>query len=163
MSLGSFFLLLLLFFFFFDNPLHNTLFRELSRTGRNKRDTVQYVFYLTSSVLRNLDDFWNTVERMWNKGAATTAIVMPSLQVLLHFFNHYFYLFLLGSEAQKYRDKCDPNKGLMNTKEAMCCAVLSHCSSPGSSVHGILQARMLEWVALPSSRGSSRPKGWTFH
>ena len=29
------------------------------------------------------------------------------------------------------------------------------CSLPGSSVHGILQARMLEWVAIPSSRGSS--------
>ena len=31
------------------------------------------------------------------------------------------------------------------------------CSLPGSSVHGILQARILEWVAAPSSRGSSRP------
>ena len=27
------------------------------------------------------------------------------------------------------------------------------CSSPGSSVHGILQARVLEWVAMPSSGG----------
>ena len=32
------------------------------------------------------------------------------------------------------------------------------CSPPGFSVHGILQARMLEWVPLPSSRGSSRPR-----
>ena len=31
------------------------------------------------------------------------------------------------------------------------------CSPPGSSVHGILQARILEWVAVSSSRGSSRP------
>ena len=31
-------------------------------------------------------------------------------------------------------------------------------SPPGSSVHGILQARILEWVAVPSSRGSSRPR-----
>ena len=30
------------------------------------------------------------------------------------------------------------------------------CSSPGSSVHGILQARTLEWVAIPFSRGSSQ-------
>ena len=30
------------------------------------------------------------------------------------------------------------------------------CSSPGSSVHGILQARVLEWVALSFSRGSSQ-------
>ena len=35
------------------------------------------------------------------------------------------------------------------------------CSSPGSSVHGILQAGTLEWVAVPFSRGSSPPKDWT--
>ena len=33
------------------------------------------------------------------------------------------------------------------------------CSLPGSSVHGILQARVLEWVAMPSSRGPFRPRG----
>ena len=32
------------------------------------------------------------------------------------------------------------------------------CSLPGSRVHGILQARILEWVAMSSSRGSSQPK-----
>ena len=32
------------------------------------------------------------------------------------------------------------------------------CSLPGSSVHGVLQARLLEWVALSYSRGSSQPK-----
>ena len=32
------------------------------------------------------------------------------------------------------------------------------CSSPGSFVHGILQARILEWVAVLFSRGSSRPR-----
>ena len=31
------------------------------------------------------------------------------------------------------------------------------CSPPGSSVHGISQARILEWVAISSSKGSSRP------
>ena len=30
------------------------------------------------------------------------------------------------------------------------------CSLPGSSVHGILQARILDWVAVPFSRGSSQ-------
>ena len=29
---------------------------------------------------------------------------------------------------------------------------------PGSSVHEILQARIMEWVAMPSSRGSSQPR-----
>ena len=35
------------------------------------------------------------------------------------------------------------------------------CSLPGSSVHGILQARILEWIAIPYSRGSSQPKDQT--
>ena len=35
------------------------------------------------------------------------------------------------------------------------------CSLPGSSVHGIFQARILEWVAIFSSRGSSQPKDQT--
>ena len=34
-------------------------------------------------------------------------------------------------------------------------------SPPGSSVHGILQSRILERVAMPSSRGSSQPRDWT--
>ena len=34
-------------------------------------------------------------------------------------------------------------------------------SPPGSSVHGILQARIPDWVAIPFSRGSSWPKDWT--
>ena len=35
------------------------------------------------------------------------------------------------------------------------------CSPPGSSVHGISQARKLEQVAISFSRGSSRPRNWT--
>ena len=34
-------------------------------------------------------------------------------------------------------------------------------SPPGSSVHGIFQARILEWVAISYSRGSSRPRDGT--
>ena len=35
------------------------------------------------------------------------------------------------------------------------------CSSPGSSIHGIFQGRILEWIATSFSRGSSRPRNWT--
>ena len=44
---------------------------------------------------------------------------------------------------------------------AQSCMTLCHsmdCSPPGSSVQGVLQARILEWVAMPSSRGSSQPR-----
>ena len=38
------------------------------------------------------------------------------------------------------------------------------CNPPGSSVHGILQARVLEWAAIPSfSRGSSQPRSPALH
>ena len=43
---------------------------------------------------------------------------------------------------------------------AQSCLTLSDpvdCSPPGSSIHGVLQARVLEWVAIAFSRGSSRP------
>ena len=35
------------------------------------------------------------------------------------------------------------------------------CSPPGSSLHGFLQARILAWLAMPASRGSSRPRNQT--
>ena len=44
-----------------------------------------------------------------------------------------------------------------------CPAVCYHMdySLPGSSLHGILQASILEWVAIPFSRGSPQPRDWT--
>ena len=47
---------------------------------------------------------------------------------------------------------------------AQTCPILCNsmdCSPPGSSVHGILQARLLEWVGFSSSRGSSWPRDQT--
>ena len=46
--------------------------------------------------------------------------------------------------------------------DPLCMLVMSdslqpECSSPGSSIHGILQARILEWVAILFSRGTSNP------
>ena len=48
----------------------------------------------------------------------------------------------------------------MNAKSLQLCPTLCDpmdCNLPGSSVHRILQARILEWVAMHSSRGSSQP------
>ena len=53
----------------------------------------------------------------------------------------------------------------------MCVLVAQSClticdpmdsSPPGSSVHGILQARILEWVAISFCRGPSWPRDWTW-
>ena len=61
-----------------------------------------------------------------------------------------------------------PSSGIaesyMHAKSPQSCLTLccpTNCSPPGSSVHGILQAGILKWVAMPSSKGSSRPRDWT--
>ena len=57
------------------------------------------------------------------------------------------------------------NKGVVKVLVAQPCPTLFDpidCSPPGSSVHGILQARILEWVAIPFSRGSSWPRDRTW-
>ena len=57
-----------------------------------------------------------------------------------------------------------PSMCCMLAKSLQSCPALCHpmdCSPPGSCVHGILQARILEWGAMPSSRGSSRPRDLT--
>ena len=53
---------------------------------------------------------------------------------------------LVGKLFQSYPTLCNP----------------MDCSLPGSSVHGILQARTVEWVAMPSSRESSLPRDQTY-
>ena len=45
---------------------------------------------------------------------------------------------------------------LVKVKDAKLCPTL--CDHMDYTVHGILQARILEWVAFPSSRGSSQPR-----
>ena len=51
-----------------------------------------------------------------------------------------------GEVAQSCPTLCDP----------------MDCSLPAFSVHGILQARILEWVTISFSRGSSRPRDGTW-
>ena len=55
-------------------------------------------------------------------------------------------------------------KGKVKSEVAQSCLTLCDpmdCSLPGSSVHGIFQATVLEWIAISFSRGSSQPRDWT--
>ena len=71
-------------------------------------------------------------------------INMPIRKVILNFLLLYF-ICSFHEVAQSCPTLCNP----------------VNCSLPGSSVHGIFQARILEWVAISFSRGSSRPRDWT--
>ena len=68
----------------------------------------------------------------------------------------FFFFFLIAPHGM-----WDLSSLCMCTKLLQLCLILCNPmdhSPPGSSVLGILQARILEWVALPSSRGSSLPR-----
>ena len=66
---------------------------------------------------------------------------------------------VIQSEAN-HKNKYGMHVKLIQSCPSVCDPV--DCSPPGSSVHGILQARILEWVTMPLSRGSSWPRGWTY-
>ena len=73
---------------------------------------------------------------------------MPPFQ---YYLRKFWYLSDCGTSCLKVKvsSLCPTLCGLMD------------CSLPGSSVHGIFQARILEWVAIPFSRGSWQPRDWT--
>ena len=69
---------------------------------------------------------------------------------------------ILGLERALHRGSVDCLLCLVSTSETTCRSIPKSCSTPcdlmdhsppGASVHGILQARILEWVAISSSRG----------
>ena len=83
-----------------------------------------------------------------------------------------YYGFLLNSYMHKAKDShwwpvpgihLRPRESVKTLATQSCATLCSpmDCSPPGSSVHGIFQARILEWFAISFSRGSSQPRDWT--
>ena len=65
----------------------------------------------------------------------------------------------LGKVSYKTSKICVVASVLVNYVWLFCNSM--DCCLPGSSVHGISKARMLKWVAISSSKGSSQPTDWT--
>ena len=80
-----------------------------------------------------------------------------SLQTITVWFSHLFS----GSYVLSYIWQQMKVKVLVAQLCLTLCNPILHCSLPVSSVPGIFQARILEWVAIPFSRGSSWPRDWT--
>ena len=73
-------------------------------------------------------------------------------------------LLLLSCMSSLYILDISPLLNKVKVKVAHLCLTLCDpldCSPPGSSVHEVFQARILEWVAIPFPRGSSQPRDWT--
>ena len=66
----------------------------------------------------------------------------------------------IGEKYKDWKDMLGKVKMLVTQSCLTLCNPMD-CSLTGSSVHGILQARILEWFSMTSSRGSSQPRDWT--
>ena len=89
-----------------------------------------------------------------------------NFQFLIRMNRKYFCNFDLIFLLERKHDKSCLNKQFvcMRGKLLQSCLTLcdpTDCSLPGFPVYGILQARILKWVAMPSSRGSSYPRDRT--
>ena len=65
-----------------------------------------------------------------------------------------------ATEQQQFHSPSWKNCCLVAQSHTTLCDPMNYSPS-GSSLHGSLQARKLEWIVMPSSRGSSRPRYWT--
>jgi len=71
-------------------------------------------------------------------------------------------LFLLGMQGYvSFWGVCDSQQEVEQESSPFCPPKISHSVMPGSSVPRILQARILEWVAIPFPKGSSQPRNQT--
>ena len=83
---------------------------------------------------------------------------------VIYSYLHKFYLLAALIQLLNYTSTSDVWIASPTVLVAQSCPTLCNpmdCSPPDSSVHGILQARILEWVAIPFSRRSSWPRDWT--
>ena len=75
------------------------------------------------------------------------------------------FLRFSSSPSSGQEKQCQAGIARYHAKSLQSCRTLCDlmdCRPPGSSVHGFLQARILEWVAISFSRGSSQPRDWTW-
>ena len=88
-----------------------------------------------------------------------SSYVLMCFWLLIVMCSKWFYSPLIGCDPYLNFGKLEPCQ-CVRAKSLQSCLTLCDpmdCSLPVSPVHGILQARMLEWVSMPSSKGSSHP------
>ena len=105
-----------------------------------------------------------TLEAIWSWTFVSWELLLPLLLIQFHYWNlvclYFLYLpaLVLGDCTFLWIVHFPRKK---ESEVAQSCSTLClpmDCSLPGSSVHGIFQARVLEWVAISFSRGSSWPR-----
>ena len=87
------------------------------------------------------------------------SLILLSLWYLLHTLRDRLLLLFINAQLANAKVGACTHAKLLQSRVSLCDPV--DRSPPGSPVRGILQARTVEWVAMPSCRGSSRPRDWT--
>ena len=105
---------------------------------------------------------------LYSTGNSTQYAVMTYIYIYLHsFLDISIYIIYIKSIRfaiqQELTQHCKWTMLLLFSHKIMSNSFVTpwNCSLPGASVHEILQARILEWVVIPFSRGFSRPRDWT--
>ena len=132
------------------NPMDRGAWWATGPWGLKELDTNEQLSTVNSQVLQCLGLHTSTVEGTGSIPALGTEILHAAWrgQKKTPFFNKGFLKQQLWSDSEV----------------AQSCLTLwepMDCSLPGSSVHGIFQAIVLEWIAISFSRGSSQPRDWT--
>ena len=98
----------------------------------------------------------------WTIGEAVTHPIFSAYLLLFHLYSNDSNLYHQRGPALQI-SKATLNHVIADCSVAQCLTLCDpmNYNLPGSSVHGILQTRILEWVAISFSRGSSQPRDQT--
>ena len=157
---------------------HATVYRVTkSRTQLSTHTTTTKVFQILFRVVleKILASSWITVYSMCSKGwtkqcplrielglKGWTIFNRPRTRTAHCCRGGGVHVWVLDSNAGAGRKVRLAGSSWTHSYGSASCSVVSDCCDPmDCTVHGILQARILGWVAFPLSRGSSQPRDWT--
>ena len=137
--------------------IHLSMLRKASKNFPNVSQVLQCSFYM--SRIYHSDNF---LRKKNENRAVLFSALLPSSRRIIHAF---IYTVMRLTQVLKILVSSIPGIFSMQACQVTQSYLIlwdpMDCGPSGSSVHGILQARILETVAMPSSRGSSRPCDWT--
>ena len=108
-----------------------------------------------------LDYSFSALKCMSDLGKSKAELETLSKYFSPSFVSTYVFIYHLSTPVHVYPYIHVGTSFLLVTQSCPTLCNLMDCNPPGSSVHGILQARILEWIAIPFFRGSSWPRDWT--
>ena len=124
--------------------------------GPKELDTTEWLNWLTPFTNEELETWWLSVTHLSSKNLEGGDGIKPSVGI----WTPRLMIYLLHQGSIWSAQESWPG---IQAKLLQSCLTFydpTDCRPPGSSVHGILQGRFVEWVTMLSSRGSSWPRDW---